>query len=132
LLKFASEVSQGTRRDGLDYKSGPRLLLSWGDRKFTKEGSLPEVIESMARAQWLVLNGTSRVHAEPGFGRCLKLVERETAMFWRLIWFYGLDKPLEPESAAPIEEETPAGPNEAQPPGEPSKIKSRSQIRSCK
>lgn len=93
LLKFAAEVSQSSRQAGVDYKSGPRLLLSWGDRKFTEEGSLSEVIESMARAEWLVLNGSRRVHEEQGFGRCLKLQERETAVFWRLVRFLGTENP---------------------------------------
>jgi hypothetical protein len=102
LLTFAGEVSQKKRCDGADYKSGPWLLLSWGDQKFTEETSLPEVIESMARADWLVLNGSRRVHEEPGFGKCLKLRERETALFWRLVWYLGKEKPdeEEPETGA--------------------------------
>jgi hypothetical protein len=45
---------------------------------------LSEVIESMARAGWLMLDGNRRVHEERGFGKCLKLRERETALLWRL------------------------------------------------
>jgi hypothetical protein len=86
LVQFATEVARYTRREGLYYKNEPRLLLVWGERKFTDEENLPEVIESLARAEWLVLNGIARVHEEPGFGRCLKLEKRETTLFWRLVW----------------------------------------------
>ena len=86
LVQFATEVARHTRREGLDYKNEPSLLLVCGERKFTDEENLPEVIESLARAEWLVLNGIARVHEEPGFGRCLKLEKRETTLFWRLVW----------------------------------------------
>jgi hypothetical protein len=86
LVQFATEVARHTRREGLDYKNEPSLLLVWGERKFTQEENLPEVIESLARAEWLVLNGIARVHDDPGFGRCLKLEKRETTLFWRLVW----------------------------------------------
>lgn len=114
LLKFASEVAVYARRDGVDYITGPQLLLSWGERKFTEEGSLAEVIESLARAGWLVLNGSRRVHEEPGFGRCLKLRERETALFWRLVGVLVETKSPEPGLDAPFAGEALVAANEAQ------------------
>jgi hypothetical protein len=107
LVQFATEVSQYTRREGLDYKNEPRLLLVWGERKFTEEENLPEVIESLARAEWLVLNGIARVHDDPGFGRCLKLEERETTLFWRLVWKLRDAEPLESRPEAPLKKSHP-------------------------
>lgn len=85
LLKFAKEIYQGTRQEGVDYITGPTLLLCWGGRKFTNEVNLPEVIESLARVEWLVLNGNRRVHEDSEFGRCLRLREQETTLFWQLV-----------------------------------------------
>ena len=107
LIKFATEVARYVRREGLDYKNEPRLLLVWGERKFTQEENLPEVIESLARAEWLVLNGDKRVHDEPGFGRCMKLVELETTLFWRLVWKLRDAEPLESRADASLKESPP-------------------------
>jgi len=121
LVKFATEVSQHLRQDGLDYKnSGPTLLLTWGERKFTEEANRPEVIESLARVKWLVLNGDRRVHDDPGFGRCLKLREQESTLFWRLVWKLREVNPLEPEAetsltAGPPEPDAPPAPKETRP-----------------
>lgn len=99
LLKLASEIIQHVRCEGQDYKTSPRLLLSWGDKKFTDESNLPEVIESLARANCLVLDGSRRrVHDEPGFGRCLKLREGETKLFLRLVWALEHATSSEPEA----------------------------------
>ncbi|MEW6657348.1 MAG: TraI domain-containing protein [Thermodesulfobacteriota bacterium] len=102
LLQFAGEIARGARCEGQDYKSAPQLALSWGDTKFTNAtaNDLPEIIESLARAEWLVLNGTSRVHIEPGFGKCMKLKEGETLLFWRLVWVLGEAKSPEAEASA--------------------------------
>ncbi|MHB8068764.1 MAG: MobH family relaxase [Desulfobaccales bacterium] len=114
LLKFALEVSSGSRLEGKDYQTGPELLLLWGDRKFTEEVSrLPEVIESLARAGWLVLNGRRRVHEEPGFGKCLKLRELETSLFWRLVWLLGETQPITPGPEAPMLADIPEAANES-------------------
>jgi conjugal transfer pilus assembly protein TraI len=102
LMKFAAEVSVDSRRDGKDYRTGPQMLLAWGERKFTEEGSLSEVIESLARAGWLVLDGNRRVHEEPGFGKCLKLQERETALLWLLVRFLGEANSLESGVDVPL------------------------------
>jgi hypothetical protein len=107
LVKFATEVSQYLRREGVDYKSEPRLLLVWGERKFTNEENLPEVIESLARAKWLILNWIARVHEDPGFGGCLKLEERETTRFWRLVWKLQDAEPLEVRADASLKESPP-------------------------
>lgn len=85
LLQFALEIRAGSRQEGVDYRLGPQMLLAWGERKFTDEPQLTEVIQSLAEAGWLVLDGSRRVHEEPGFGRCLKLRADETARFSRLV-----------------------------------------------
>jgi len=85
LLQLAQEVAVGTRQEEVDYRMGPQMLLAWGERKFTDEPQLAEVIQSLAEAGWLVLDGSRRVHEEPGFGRCLKLRPDETAWFSRLV-----------------------------------------------
>ncbi|MCL4502357.1 MAG: hypothetical protein M1438_10985 [Deltaproteobacteria bacterium] len=82
---MAIEVAVGTRQEEVDYRIGPQMLLAWGERKFTDEPQLAEVIQSLAEAGWLVLDGSRRVHEEPGFGRCLKLRPEETARFSRLL-----------------------------------------------
>jgi len=115
LLKFASEVSQGVRREGTDYKTGACLLLSWGEKKFTEENKLPEVIESLVRAEWLMLNGIKRVHIEPGFGKCLKLRERETILFWRLVRLLEESGTPEPGADATLPNCAPVGANDAPP-----------------
>jgi len=122
LVSFAAEVSQYRRKEGVDYKkSGPTLLLMWGERKFTGESNLPEVIESLARVEWLVLNENKRVHEDPGFGRCLKLREQEATLFWRLVWKLRDANPLEPgtkaypASAPPAEANIPAHKEEIRP-----------------
>ncbi len=97
LMKFAAEIVGRTRCDGQDFKAGPQMLLSWGNHKFTTEGNLPEVIESLVRVGWLVLNGSRRYHEEPGFGKCLKLRERETTLFWQMVWALGHSKETDPE-----------------------------------
>ena len=102
LLKLALEVSVGVRREGVDYKTGPQLLLAWGERKFTAEESLSEVIESLAQAGWLVLNGNRRVHKEPQFGRCLKLGEMATALFLRLVGLLPGGDQDAPSSSVPL------------------------------
>jgi len=85
LLQLALEVKGGSRQEGVDYRMGPQMLLAWGERKFTDEPQLAEVIQSLAEAGWLVLDGSRRVHEEPIFGRCLKLRPDETARFFRLV-----------------------------------------------
>ena len=47
-----------------------------------------------------MLNGNRRVHDDPGFGRCLKLREQETILFWRLVWKFRDANPLEPWAEA--------------------------------
>jgi Putative helicase len=85
LLQLALEVKVGTRQEGVDYQMGPQMLLAWGERKFTAEDDLVGVLQNLAEADWLVLDGTRRVHEEPGFGRCLKLRLDETNRFFRLV-----------------------------------------------
>lgn len=118
LLHFASEVFIGNRRDGVDYKLGPNLLLSWGERKFTGAENLSELIESLDRMTWLVLNGSRRVHEDKEFGKCLKLRERETALFLRLVWLLREAQPVAPELKSSLEGELITMKNEAQSPGE--------------
>lgn len=116
LLKFASEVSQGVRREGTDYKTGACLLLSWGEKKFIEENNLSEVIESLVRADWLRLNGIKRVHIDPGFGKCLKLRKRETILFWRLVRLLGESGTPEPGADASLPDGAPVGAIDAPPP----------------
>lgn len=94
----------GTRQAGVDYRTGPQMLLAWGKKKFTEEPDLAAVIESLARAGWLVLDGSHRVHEEPGFGRCLKLREEETAKFWQLVRLWR-GEPAEPSAASALLDE---------------------------
>lgn len=129
LLELAFEVSRGARREGIDYQTipGPQLLLTWGKRKFTEKKNLSEVIESLAQVGWLVTNGNRRVHEEPEVGRCLKLQEKATVLFLRLLNLlrgagedaindsYGQDKGIHPREPEGLPE-SPVTP-EAEEPG---------------
>jgi hypothetical protein len=105
LLQLALEVRAGTRHEGVDYRLGPQMLLAWGERKFTDEPQLAEVIQTLAEAGWLVLDGSRRVHEEPGFGRCLKLRADETARFLRLVELWR-SRPSEEMDSQEEEEDT--------------------------